>query len=100
MTPLNRARLPVKMETDDSTPEMGNDRTELIDEWPPLRGAEDEEVAAALFDAKDELRVLALQLDDVLVNGRGEIEDSDVADLLELGNDLRGLAANLAQRSE
>lgn len=89
------------MATEDTTPETGTDRTEaLTDEWPPLKDEPDERVAEELVDAKDEMRELGLRLDHALMNEGEEVEAEDVDALLELGNDLRGLAANLACRLE
>ena len=101
MTLVSRARPHVSMETEDSTPETGNDRTDaLTDEWPPLKDESDERVAEAIVDAKDEMREVGLRLDHALMNDGERIQGEDVEALLELGNDLRGLAANLACRLE
>lgn len=99
MTPENRERHPVDM-MDNDTPSGGNDSIDLTNEWPPLEGEPDETVALALEQRKNEATELAERLSAALLNEDREVSDEDVNALLVLGNDLRGLAANLSYRSE
>jgi hypothetical protein len=86
------------MRTDDDTPATENESTELTGEWPPLDGEADSEVAAVLVEKKNETREVVNRLDRALQNDGVELADEDVEALLGVGNDLRGLAANLAHR--
>jgi hypothetical protein len=86
------------MTTDESTPETGTGSIDLADGWPPLRDEPDEQVAGALEVKRNEARELTERLRYALVDDEGALTDEDVDALLALGNDLRGLAANLAHR--
>ena len=97
MTPENRERLPVDM-TENDTPSGGNDSIDLTNEWPPLQDESDETVALALEQRKNEATELVERLGRALLNEEPVVSDEDVTRLLVLGNDLRGLAANLTHR--
>jgi hypothetical protein len=97
MTPENRERLPVNM-TDNDTPSGGNDSIDLTNEWPPLQDESDETVALALEQRKNEATELVERLSAGLLNEDVVVSDEDVTRLLVLGNDLRGLAAELSGR--
>jgi hypothetical protein len=86
------------MTTEDSTPAMESGRIDLSDEWPPLREEPDEQVALALEQTKNDTLELSDRLGRALLNDSEALSDEDVDDLLMLGNNLRGLAANLAHR--
>lgn len=88
------------MSRNNSTPEVGNESIELTDDWPPLQEEADGEVAAVLVEKKNETREVVNRLDRALQNESVELTDGDVEALLAVGNDLRGLAANLAERVE
>jgi len=97
MTPENRERHPVDM-MDNDTPSGGNDSIDLTNEWPPLQDEPDETVALALEQRKNEATDLVERLSTALLNEDAEVSDDDVTALLVLGNDLRGLAAELSGR--
>ena len=97
MTPENRERLPVNM-TDNDTPSGGNDSIDLTNEWPPLQDESDERVALALEQRKNEATELVERLSTALLNEEPPVSGEDVTRLLVLGNDIRGLAANLSCR--
>jgi hypothetical protein len=97
MTPENRERHPVDM-MDNDTPSGGNDSIDLTNEWPPLQDEPDETVALALEQRKNEATELAERLTTALLNEDAVVSDEDVRRLLVLGNDLRGLAAELSGR--
>lgn len=86
------------MTTDESTPPTGTDSIDLTNEWPPLSDEPDETVALAVEERKNDTLVLADRVTGALLNEEKELSDDDVRDLLALGNDLRGLAANLMCR--
>jgi hypothetical protein len=90
----------IHMTTDECTPVTGSDSIELTDEWPPLQDESDETVALAVEERKYIAEVLAERLSGALLNEEEELSEDDVADLLVLGNDLRGLAANLMMRTD
>jgi len=87
------------MTTDENTPSTGNDSIDLTEEWPPLSDEPDETVALAVEERKNDTLAVADRVTGALLNDERELSDEDVADLLALGNDLRGLAANLMGRS-
>ena len=97
MTPENRERQPVNM-MDNDTPSGGNDSIDLTNEWPPLQDEPDETVALALEERKNEATELVERLATALLNEEPAVSDDDVTRLLVLGNDLRGLAAELSGR--
>lgn len=97
MTPENRERHPVDM-MDNDTPSGGNDSIDLTNEWPPLQDEPDETVALALEERKNDALVVADRLSAALLNEDRVVTDEDVTALLRLGNDLRGLAAELSGR--
>jgi len=98
MTPQERARHSASMTTEDRTPATGTDSIDLTDEWPPLREEPDEKVALAVEERKQVVREVTDRVARALLNEEVTLTDEDVADLLTLGNDLRGLAANLSER--
>lgn len=88
----------IHMTTDENTPSMGTDSIDLTNEWPPLHDESDETVALALEQRKNEAVELVERLGVALQNEEPVVSDDDVTALLRLGNDIRGLAANLTHR--
>lgn len=80
------------------TPGDGDESIDLTNEWPPLQDEPDETVALALEQRKNEATELAERLSTALLNEEPPLSDEDVTRLLVLGNDLRGLAAELSGR--
>ena len=117
MTPRKRARVPkardcprgppesaatpcrhVAMTADDTTPEKGQDSTELAREGFPMREATDEEIALALEEEKQKVRSAANDVSRALLNEDVPLTDETVGDLWKAADAVTALSRTLTLR--
>jgi hypothetical protein len=86
------------MTANDSTPEEGQDGTDIGRESFPLREASDDETALALEEQKQEAREAVNDVCAALLNDDVELEAEDVARLGDAGLALSALSRTLSLR--
>lgn len=84
------------MTANDSTPEEGQDGTDIGRESFPLREASSEETALALEEQKQEARAAVNDVCAALLNESEELEAEDVARLGDAGEALAALSRTLS----